>query len=66
MNILVNGEPHAVRPGTTILDFLAERGIDVRRVAVARNEHIVHRRRFGEVQLDSGDALEIIKVVAGG
>ncbi len=66
MRVSVNGTPHEVAPGTTILQFLQERGVDVRAVAVAHNEAIVHRSSLGEVQLADGDVLEIIKVVAGG
>ena len=66
MRVSVNGSPYDVAPGTTILQFLQERGIDVRTVAVAHNEAIVHRSNLGEVQLAEGDVLEIIKVVAGG
>lgn len=66
MRVSVNGIPCEVAPGTTILQFLEARGIDVRAVAVARNGAVVNRSRLGEVQLAEDDELEIIKVVAGG
>lgn len=66
MRVYVNGAVLDVAAGTTILRFLQERGIDVRSVAVAHNEAIVHRSRLGEVELAEDDELEVIKVVAGG
>jgi len=66
VRVTVNGRPHEVEPGTTLLEFLQSRAIDVRGVAVARNEEIVPRASLGEVRLDDGDVLEVIRVVAGG
>lgn len=66
MRVVVNGRPCEVEPETTILEFLESRSIDVRSVAVARNEEIVPRRSFAAVRLCDGDVLEVIKVVAGG
>lgn len=66
MRVTVNGRPYDVEPGTTLLEFLQSRAIDVRTVAVARNEEIVPRKELERVRLDHGDVLEIIKVVAGG
>lgn len=66
MNISINGKPHNVRPGTTALQLLEGLDIDPRNIALACNDEIVHRRKFGEVVLNSGDAIEIINVLAGG
>lgn len=66
MRVTVNGRPYEIQPETTLLQFLQSRAIDVRSVAVARNEEIVPRKSLAEVRLDDGDVLEIIKVVAGG
>ncbi|HLT59161.1 MAG: sulfur carrier protein ThiS [Limnochordales bacterium] len=66
MRVTVNGEPQDIEPGTTIRAFLEARDIDIRRVAVALNDHIVPRERLGDTRLADGDVLEIIRVVAGG
>lgn len=66
MRVTVNGRPFEVEPGTTLLEFLQARAIDVRGIAVARNDEIVPRTHLAEVRLADGDVLEIIKVVAGG
>jgi thiazole synthase len=64
--IHVNGGLHRVTAGVTIADMLGELGLDPRKVAVERNLEIVPRSTFGDVQVDEGDAYEIVHFVGGG
>ncbi|MDY7096078.1 MAG: sulfur carrier protein ThiS [Acidobacteriota bacterium] len=65
-SIQLNGRPHPVAPGSTLLTLLAELGRDPRAVAIEYNGEIVRRPRYGEVQLVAGDQVEVVHFVQGG
>lgn len=65
ISIVLNGEPRQVREGS-IADLVASLGLDVKKVAVERNRHIVARSTLADVMLVDGDALEIVHFVGGG
>lgn len=46
--------------------LLSTLGLDMRKVAVERNEEIVPRSRYAETWLASGDTLEIVHFIGGG
>ena len=50
----------------SVSGLLTELGLDVRKCAVERNEEIVHRSRYAETWLASGDTLEIVHFIGGG
>ena len=64
--IVVNGEPRDVAPGTRLLDLLASLELDPRTVAVEKNGEVLRRATFGDVELQPGDRLEIVRFVQGG
>jgi len=66
MQILLNGEPHDVEPGTTLAELVATLSRDPRGVAIERNLEIVPKSRHGETILEPGDRLEIVQFVGGG
>jgi len=66
LGIRVNGEPRQVPEGISIAAMLGELGLDPARVAVERNLEIVPRSTLGEVQVEDGDAYEIVHFVGGG
>lgn len=66
MAIHVNGGLRRVTVGVTIAEMLGELGLDPRKVAVERNLEIVPRSTFGDVQVEEGDAYEIVHFVGGG
>lgn len=66
LSLVLNGEPHRVAGGATILDLVASLGTDPRAVAVERNGELVPRSRFGDTRLASGDRLEVVHFVQGG
>jgi thiamine biosynthesis protein ThiS len=66
MDIVVNGEPRRVPAPATLLDLLERLGLDPRTVVVELNREIVRRPRLGEVDLASGDAVELVHFVGGG
>ena len=66
LDLSVNGAPHRVPAGATVLDLLAGLGRDPRTVAVERNGRIVRRADFGGARLEAGDRLEVVHFVQGG
>ena len=67
MNASVNGEPRQLRSGTTLAALLRELGLERRNgIAVAVNACVVRAAAFEEHELHDGDAIEIIRAVAGG
>lgn len=66
MNATINGEPKSFATGTTLAELLREIGIAENGVAVAVNERVVRRGAFAAHALRDGDAVEIIRAVAGG
>ena len=66
LDVQLNGEPHRVPAGSTVLDLVAGLGRDPRTVAVERNGTIVRRAQYGETGLAAGDRLEVVHFVQGG
>jgi sulfur carrier protein len=66
LDVVLNGEPHRLPEGSTLLDLLAGLGRDPRAVAVERNGEIVRRGDYGETVIGAGDRLEVVHFVQGG
>jgi thiamine biosynthesis protein ThiS len=66
MNLTVNGEPRAFAALASLLDLVAELGLDARKVAVERNLEIVPRSAYGRTALADGDRIEIVHFIGGG
>jgi sulfur carrier protein len=70
LTLVLNGENRQfeapVRGALSVLGLLAELGLDMRKVAVERNEEIVPRSHYAETWLTSGDQLEIVHFIGGG
>jgi thiamine biosynthesis protein ThiS len=62
----VNGKQVELDAATPLLRYLEQLGVDARAVAVEHNGVIVERARFGDVVLDQGDHVEIVRMVGGG
>jgi sulfur carrier protein len=66
MKTTVNGAVRDVRDGLTLGDLLIELGIPRAGVAVAVNETVLRGASVDGHCLQEGDAVEIIRAVAGG
>ena len=64
--ISLNGEARQVPPGQDVAALLAELGLDIRKVAVERNQAIVPRSLYTHTRLAQGDQLEIVHFIGGG
>ena len=66
MNIVFNGQPRSVPPGTTVAELLVELKLPTRHVAVEVNLEIVPREKHSATVLDEGDEVEVVTLVGGG
>jgi sulfur carrier protein len=66
VNATINGEGKTLPSGTTLGALLRDIGLAERGIAVAVNERVVRRSAFETHALRDGDAVEIIRAVAGG
>ncbi|MDD8046244.1 MAG: sulfur carrier protein ThiS [Verrucomicrobiota bacterium] len=66
VTITLNGKPTERPSGQTLLDLLADKGLDSRIVMVEVNEEAIRRERFGETLVHEGDTIEIVRMIAGG
>ena len=66
MEIVVNGNPRTIAPGTTIGSLLRDLSLPSMRVAVERNREIVRKAEYETVAMRAGDRIEIVTFVGGG
>jgi sulfur carrier protein len=66
VTLTVNGKPVELERELPLPEFLAQRQIDARHIAVARNGDVVDRDAYGSVVLCAGDVVEIVRMVGGG
>ena len=66
VEIVVNGEPRAVRRGSTVASLMEELALDAERVAVELDRRIVRRGEWDRAELAEGARLEIVVFVGGG
>lgn len=66
VQIVVNGDPVEVPPGSTITSLLALLGIASDRVAVELNKTLVRKRDWEATGVASGAQVEVVEFVGGG
>jgi len=66
ITIQLNGRPHRTAHGATVTSLLSELGFAAQPVLVERNGTALFPRDFEGTLLNDGDALEVIRIVAGG
>lgn len=64
--ITANGKPIVAQLPCTLEQFLVAQNLLPRSVVVEHNGEAVAPSEFGRCQLQAGDRLEIVKIVAGG
>jgi sulfur carrier protein len=52
--------------GKTLTEYLVTTHYDPKRIAVERNGKIVPKGQYGEVVLQGGDVIEVVRFVGGG
>ncbi|TQV64235.1 MAG: sulfur carrier protein ThiS [Halothiobacillaceae bacterium] len=66
MNILLNGESHAIDDGATVLALIEQLGLTGQRLAVEVNGEIVPRGEHAAHLLHEGDRVEVVRAIGGG
>jgi thiamine biosynthesis protein ThiS len=66
LDLTLNGEPHQLPGGATVLDLVTSLGRHPRSVAVERNGELLPRAAYAETRLLPGDRLEVVHFVQGG
>jgi thiamine biosynthesis protein ThiS len=66
MLITANGKPIATKLPCSVEEFLISQKLLPRSVVVEHNGEAVAPSEFSRRQLNAGDKLEIVKIVAGG
>lgn len=64
--VTANGQSIATKIPCTIEEFLIAQGLLPRSVVVEHNGEAVAPSEFSKRELNAGDRLEIVKIVAGG
>lgn len=68
MRVTLNGEPHLMEPGASLVDAIVRVGVDrdERGVAVAVDSEVVPRDGWASTGLTEGMRIEILRAAAGG
>lgn len=66
ISITANGKGFTIEPESSLPDFLASQKLAPERVVVERNGQALTPADVRKTQLQDGDSLEIIRIVAGG
>jgi thiamine biosynthesis protein ThiS len=64
--VITNGKPVTAQLPCSLEEFLAAQKLLPRSVVVEHNGEAVAPSEFSQRQLNAGDKLEIVKIVAGG
>lgn len=66
IEVYLNGQRTCVRPVTTVQTLVTQVRDDPRGVAVALNEEVLPRSRWGTTRLAQGDRIEMLVATQGG
>ena len=66
IELVVNGKRVELDGPTLLLDYLRDKGVDWRAIAVEHNGVILQRDQYAGRTLREGDRLEIVRMVGGG
>ncbi|MCY4556064.1 MAG: sulfur carrier protein ThiS [Chloroflexi bacterium] len=66
ITLQVNGKPRDIDEGLNLQSYLATIDVNMRFIAVGYNGQVIRKEDFEKVQLNPGDALEIVRPVGGG
>lgn len=65
LEIVVNGKAEKLEGPVSIAQFLTSKGVS-KTALVERNREIVKRDRYEDIELQNGDELEVVQMMAGG
>jgi thiamine biosynthesis protein ThiS len=66
ISVHLNGRERDVPAGRTVTELLQWLELRPELVVVERNREILDRARYGDVEVEAGDTLELVHFVGGG
>ncbi|WP_243633798.1 MULTISPECIES: sulfur carrier protein ThiS [Motiliproteus] len=66
IEVEVNGETQQLPSGATLEQLLERMALTEQRLAIELNLQVIPRSRFGQVELQSRDRVEIVHAIGGG
>ena len=66
ISVTINGKPYELDGPTSVVDYLEDRGLAGRSLAVAINGDVLPRGEFADATIRDGDQVEIVRPVGGG
>lgn len=66
IQVTLNGRELELHESISLADYLDDKGLTGRRLAVAHNGNVIPRDDYAKVVIDDGDTLEIVRPVGGG
>jgi sulfur carrier protein len=66
IQVALNGQPHALPPGSTLADLLSAAGLATDSVATAVNGRFVPRGQRADMALKDGDSITGFQPIVGG
>jgi sulfur carrier protein len=66
INVVINGTRHELAEAVTVQDYLEQKGLAGRSLAVAVNGEVIKKGEYETTLLGEGDQLEIVRPVGGG
>ncbi len=66
IRITVNGDAREYSPGRSVVELLADLGLNPYLVVVERNREILDRRILGTTTVQADDVFELVHFVGGG
>ena len=64
--VTINGKPVQLEGSVSLEQFLDERNVNTKFVAVAYNGNVLQKEEYNGIVLNEGDVLEIVQPVGGG
>jgi sulfur carrier protein len=66
ITVVINGTRHEMAQATSVQNYLEQKGLAGRSLAVAVNGEVIRKSEYEKTLLGDGDQLEIVRPVGGG
>ena len=66
IKIIVNGKISRIKVNLSLLTYVKELKIPIKKVAVELNEEIIDKKKINKIKLNKNDKIEIVHFIGGG
>ena len=66
IKIKINGKLSTINDNLTLLDYLKELKIPLKKVAIELNQEIIDKNKLNKIKLRKMDTIEIVHFIGGG